>query len=130
MNITIVRESKTLSYIIGRLFVGDVEFCHTLEPSESAISHSAIPKGTYNVNIVWSPKFKGYYPRLENVPNRSGIFIRSGNYPKDTLGCILVGFNTITGGLSQSRDTYRDLFECIMKAVFNRDLVTVTIVDL
>ena len=130
MNITIVRKYKTSSYIIGRLFVGDVEFCHTLEPSDEAISHPAIPKGKYDVNVVWSSEFKGYYPRLENVPNRSGILIRSGNYSKDTLGSILVGFNTITGGLSQSRDTYRDLFECIMKAVSNRDLVTVTIVDL
>jgi hypothetical protein len=48
MNITVVRKYKTLSYIIGRLFVDDVEFCHTLEPSESAISHPAIPKGKYS----------------------------------------------------------------------------------
>lgn len=130
MIITVVRKYKTPNYIIGRLFVGDVEFCHTLEPAESGIAHPAIPKGIYNVNVVWSPKFKGYYPRLENVPSRSGILIHSGNYPKDTLGCILVGFNTIKGGLSGSRDTYRDLFECILKAVSHRDLVTIKIVDL
>lgn len=130
MVITVERKYKCDKYIIGRLFVGDVEFCHTLEPAESGIAHPAIPKGAYYINIVWSPKFKGYYPRLENVVGRSGILIHSGNYPKDTLGCILVGFNTIKGGLSGSRDTYRDLFELILKAVSNRDLVVVKIVDL
>lgn len=129
MIITVVRKYKSPKYIIGRLYVGDVEFCHTLEPAEKGIPHPAIPKGTYNINVVWSPKFKGYYPRLENVPNRSAILIHSGNYPEDTLGCILVGFNTIKGGLSCSRDTFRDLFECIIRAVSHRDLVTIKIVD-
>ena len=112
-----------------REYVGDVRFCDTLEPATSGIAHPAIPKGTYQINVVWSPKFKGYYPRLENVPSRSGILIHSGNYAKDTLGCILVGANTLVGGLTGSRDTFRDLFECILKAVSNRDLVTIKIVD-
>ena len=51
MNITVVRKYKTLSYSIGRLFVDDVEFCHTLEPSEhpesNAIEANAVPKITF-----------------------------------------------------------------------------------
>lgn len=59
---------------------------------------SCIPAGTYPVIKYDSPN-KGMVFLLQNVPNRDSIEIHSGNYKKDTLGCILVGtgFEDING---------------------------------
>ena len=51
---------------------------------------SCIPKGSYEVKLRWSPKYGTHYHVL-NVPNRDLILIHSGNFTKDTKGCILVG---------------------------------------
>ena len=51
---------------------------------------SCIPKGVYEVKLRWSPKYGTHYHVL-NVPNRDLILIHSGNFNKDTKGCILVG---------------------------------------
>jgi len=34
------------------------------------------------------------YPHLENVPGFGGVCLHGGNVPADTLGCILVAYNT------------------------------------
>lgn len=51
---------------------------------------SCIPKGVYEVKLRWSQKYGTHYHVL-NVPNRDLILIHSGNFNKDTKGCILVG---------------------------------------
>ncbi len=117
MEIRIERRYFCDKYVIGSLFIGDTKFCDTLEPPTHGVSHPCIPIGEYLVNIVWSPKFKSYKPRLEDVPNRSGILIHSGNSVKDTLGCILVGDNTLKGGLMYSRATFNDLMEVILQNI-------------
>lgn len=89
-------------YTIGKLFVDDKYLCDTLEPSVSASSHSAVNIGTYQVNLVWSPKFGRYMIRLE-VPCRSGILIHAGNTCDDTNGCVLLGKNESVGCLYNSR---------------------------
>lgn len=52
---------------------------------------ACIQEGVYELAYVWSPKFRGYRWMLKDVPFFSGILIHVGNFPKDTLGCILVG---------------------------------------
>lgn len=51
---------------------------------------SRIPRGTYNVVKHRSRRFGNCFWILQ-VPYRSEILIHSGNYNKDTLGCILPG---------------------------------------
>jgi hypothetical protein len=70
----------------------NIPFCVTLELPWLDNQHniSCIPSGTYECFRELSPKH-GICFELRNVPDRQEIQIHIGNYPKDTLGCILVG---------------------------------------
>lgn len=129
MEILIERHFSCSKYVIGRCYVGDDYLCDTLEPPEFGVKHPCIPVGCYLVNLVWSDELKSYKPRLECVPNRSGIFIHKGNSFKDTSGCILVGINSFKGHLTQSGLTYCDLLEYMTNAVLCGDKITVRIVN-
>lgn len=105
-------------YTIGHLYLNDEYFCDTLEPKvrETKIKgKTAIPTGTYKIQITHSPKFKRKLPLLLNVPDFKGVRIHNGNSKKDTAGCILVGFNTIKGQLTDSRKTLNRLMEYLSK---------------
>lgn len=64
--------------------------CFTIELDwkNNAKNISCIPKGIYSVNEHMSQKFKSTII-VNNVPNRSGILIHSGNTYLDIQGCIL-----------------------------------------
>ena len=51
---------------------------------------SCIPLGTYTVQPRYSEKYHNHF-HVMDIPNRDYILFHSGNYAKDTLGCILVG---------------------------------------
>tara|TARA_R110000824_G_scaffold89108_3_gene218735 strand:- start:952 stop:1386 length:435 start_codon:yes stop_codon:yes gene_type:complete len=85
--------------IIGDLFINGEFFCYTLEDEKRAdgvkvYGETAIPTGTYNVLLTKSNRFKRLMPLIVDVPMFRGIRIHGGNTSKDTLGCILVAFNT------------------------------------
>jgi len=85
--------------IIGDLFIDDIFFCHTLEDEKRAdglkvYGETAIPTGTYNVKVTMSNRFKRLMPLLLDVPMFKGIRVHGGNDSSDTLGCVLVAFNT------------------------------------
>lgn len=145
MEIVVERKWPKSAYTIGRLYVEDELFANTLEDKDRGLwiydslerikdvkvyGETAIPKGRYKVDMdVLSPKYsqiawykrvtKGYMPRLRNVPGFEGILIHPGNGPEDTLGCLLVGKNTVKGRLTQSRDTFEKLYK-LMKAAHDR----------
>lgn len=114
---------------IGRLFIDDVYFCDTLEDKNRDINHNGkfdnkeskvygetcIPFGEYKIEITYSPKFKRELPILLDVPNFEGIRIHRGNYPKDTLGCILVGDLDINNNVINSTKTEKKLINILKK---------------
>lgn len=115
MQITVVRKWPRSSYTIGQLYIDGQLFCHTMEPPKSA-THPCIPKGDYKVKMYPSSKFKGMRPIILDVPGRSGILIHEGNYPSNTMGCILVGRNTKVGMLTNSKATLLELISKINNA--------------
>lgn len=138
MNLTVKRVAKKDTYTIGKLYIDSVYFCDTLEDKDRGLKQSddlayitkhkvygetAIPTGTYNVSLTYSPKFKKILPLIENVKGFSGIRIHSGNTAQDSLGCILVGKNTVVGKVTNSRDTFNTLFEKLQ----NQKKITITI---
>ena len=82
-------------HIVGN----DQWHCDTLELPLTSLNREThvpnrccIPAGTYELKVTWSPAFKRWLPLLMAVPGRSGIRIHAGNTPRDTKGCILVGW--------------------------------------
>lgn len=125
MRLRVERRWAKEKYIIGRLFVDDVFFCHTLEPPRTG-EHPCIPQGHYKVEMYPSGKFHALRPILLNVPGRSGILIHEGNFPRDTMGCILVGKNERVGSLNYSRNTLSNLMRRIQQS---KDDVYIDVID-
>lgn len=118
IKLLVKREFFAETYTIGKLYVDGVYFCDTLEnpvrPEGIKIpNETAIPYGTYEVIVNFSPKFKRILPRLLNVPMFDGILIHRGNSVKDTSGCILVGENKVKGMVLNSTPYEEKLVELL-----------------
>ena len=120
MDLKLIRRYRNDKYTIGDLYIDGVWFSNVLEDTDRGLSFdmteeeikkikvygkTAIPKGTYKVEVTYSPKFKQYLPILLNVKGFSGIRVHSGNSAEDTLGCLLVGYNKVKGQVINSRVT-------------------------
>lgn len=131
MKLTLVRKYRKENYCIGDLYIDGVWFSNVIEDKDRGLDDSmtveeilkrkvygetAIPYGTYEVQITYSPKYKKMMPLLLNVKGYSGIRIHSGNTAKDSLGCLIVGRNTKVGMVTESRVTYNKLFAIIKEA--------------
>jgi hypothetical protein len=131
MNLKVTRKIFTDKSTIGEMAV-DGEFeCFTLEDVVRPVKikgKTAIPKGTYEVAITFSNKFKKLLPLLMNVPNFEGVRIHSGNTPEDTEGCILVGQQKSQDVISQSRLAFNALF-AKMKSAIKKEKIFIEIVE-
>ena len=123
MKLTLKRIALKQTYTIGHLYIDGKYFCDTIEDKvrdlkkESKVKgQTAIPYGTYEVTWSYSPRFKKFTPRLQNVPQFSGVLIHSGNTAADTEGCIIVGENKVVGKVINSRVTVNKLYPLIQKA--------------
>jgi hypothetical protein len=96
---------RTVSGPNGTLGVlSDGQFrCFTLEPPATG-PHPAIPSGTYEIQMLHSPRFNRLVPTLIDVPGRSHILIHPGNTGEDTEGCILLGLQQAPRSVLHSRD--------------------------
>ena len=128
MKLELRRIARRETYTIGRLYIDGVYFCDTLEDRDRLLDNSmsveeikkkkiygktAIPTGTYKVEITYSPRFKRYLPLICNVKGFDGIRIHEGNSDKDSQGCVLVGINDKVGWVSKSRITMNKLLQKI-----------------
>ena len=142
MEILIDRKYKKEGYTIGRLYINGELFCNTLEDRDRGLTtnmtleeinsrkvygETAIPRGTYRVDMdTISPKYSkikwykdlcgGKMPRVLYVPGFDGILFHPGVTAKDSLGCILVGKNTLKGKLTSSKDTFKELYNKMLEA--------------
>jgi Family of unknown function (DUF5675) len=97
---------------MGELWLDGKFECYTLEPPrhDPPAKPRCIPTGRYEFIIAFSPRHNRNLPLLENVPDFEGIEIHTGNYPKDTEGCILVGEVMGEGAIYQSTVAFNKLF--------------------
>lgn len=133
MLIELKRFELGTNFTIGRLFVDGVYECFTLEDKVrpfgvKKFGETAIPAGTYEVDITFSERFKKPLPQLLAVPGFEGVRIHSGNTDLDTEGCILVGQLWKGGDLiSQSRLAFGLLFDKMQVAKTKKEPIKIII---
>lgn len=138
MQITVNRLYRRPNYTIGKLYIDGSYFCDTLEDTVRDIrpdgagkiyGKTAIPAGTYRLQMTYSPKFKRKLPLLIDVPNFTGVRIHAGNTAADTDGCVLVGRNRAVGMVLDSRKTEAELTKKITAAIEHGDDVYITLIN-
>lgn len=126
MKLTLRRLYRKPEYSIGKLYIDGVYFCDVVEDTDRGLysymnigeiskikvkHETAIPYGIYKIRLSMSPKYKKILPEIMNVPGFSGVRIHSGNWASDSSGCLIVGKNTVKGGVTSSRVTMKALMK-------------------
>lgn len=153
MKLTLKRIYTCSTYTIGHLYADGEYLCDTLEDCDRGLTdkmtveeiskkkvygQTAIPKGNYEIDMdtaslsfgrkePYKTLCKGKVPRLKEVKGYSGVLIHVGNYPKDTLGCILVGLNKAKGQVLQSRVTFEKVYKVLAEAHSKGEKITLEI---
>src|SRR5262249_8936637 len=115
----------------GELYVDGKFECYTLEDRVRPVKIpkvTAIPMGTYEVDITYSKRFKRMMPLLLKVPHFAGVRIHSGNTAEDTDGCILVGQVKGEDHIERSRLAYKALYAKIHAAWVRNEDIAIEIV--
>lgn len=137
MELTLNRIFLGSSATIGELYVDGEHIADTLEDrvrpeGEKVYGKTAIPEGTYEMVLSYSPRFKKILPEILNVPNFTGIRIHCGNSSADSSGCILVG--TWDGEkedwVSDSKIAFNKLMSSLEEATNNKEKITITVKSL
>ena len=116
MELTLERKWLTDKSTIGELSVDGTYECVILEPpklyqgQENVPDKTCVPEGAYYVILAFSPKHKRVTPLLVGVPGRTEVEIHIGNFPQDTLGCLLAGLDHGEDEVSGSTLAFGELF--------------------
>lgn len=138
VRLVLERHPPGLTCTIGELSIDGEPFTNTLEdpvrekPGEPVSKwkvkgDTAIPVGTYPVEITYSPRFQMDLPLVLGVPGFEGIRIHAGNSSEDTEGCILVG--SWTGGefIKNSRQALNALMDMLEIAAISKKPITLEV---
>ena len=146
MELKLIRKYRCSNYCIDKLYINNEYFSDALEDPDRGLTdtmsleeikkikikgNTCIPYGTYNVTITYSPRFKRNLPLINNVKGFDGILIHVGDGPNGyrlTEGCILVGRNTIKGGLTEGKKYFQLLYNKMLEAKKRGEEIKITIV--
>ena len=153
MNVELKRIARKDTYTIGRLYIDGNKVCDTIEDKDRGLkqttplqeikkikvqSKTAIPTGVYTITMkVQSPSFSkkeyykkycnGYLPRILDVPGFDGILMHKGNTEKDSAGCIILGYNTIVGKVTNSQKAFELVYQQLKSASDKGEKITIKI---
>ena len=115
MILTLPREKD----FISKLYIDGKEECYILENPDKAI-----PAGTYEITIQYSPGFKRYHLELIGIKDRNNILIHTGNWYRNSKGCLITGKTKgkIIKYVGQSRIAYYSLVAKIRDYIFKDPL--------
>lgn len=117
--------TKTETSTISRLYINGHFECYVLEDKDRGMiqqmplsdlrklkvdGKTAIPSGTYKVNISFSNRFQKLMPILLEVPAFDGVRIHSGNWATNTEGCLLLGNGIAKDMVTDSRTAFEAFF--------------------
>lgn len=93
--VTLQRITKTSTGTFGLMMYGSLKWFSGERPwLNNQHGISCIPTGTYTCRWTYFPRAKKFDYMVLNVPNRTGIFIHSANFPAQVEGCIFLGKTT------------------------------------
>lgn len=152
LRLLVERKWKKDSYTVGKVYVDGKEFSESLEDKDRNLSddmsewmiklkkvygETAIPTGTYEVKLTYSPKFagrvwgkkyNGQVPEIMNVKGFSGVRIHPFNTASQSYGCISVGRNLEKGKILEATSYYYKLMDnYIVPTIKNNGKVFITI---
>jgi len=114
MQVDIYRKIETSESITGEFWLDGVFECYYLEPSRLTpyyAGHPCIEAGTYRVVLSMSPHLGYVCPEVLDVPGRTAIRWHVGNFPKDVLGCCVVGKTLGTNFVGDSKAAFESLMD-------------------
>jgi hypothetical protein len=131
--IRVVRKWQTPSSTISEFSIDDSEISgYILEPQGPSTTLSGldrrIPTGTYNLDWYNSPSFGKILPRLSNsdVSKTRYILIHSGNFPAETLGCLMPGASKGANFVNSSASLTRQIIKHLQSCDINKSSVIIT----
>jgi hypothetical protein len=122
VKVDIYRKTETAESITGEFWLDGIHQCYYLEPSRLTPyhpGHPCIPAGIYRVALTLSPHLGYVCPEVLNVSGRTAIRWHIGNFPKDVLGCCVVG--TLLG--ENFVGNSKAAFEALMITLQGQDIV-------
>lgn len=140
MHLTMFREPSVNGATLSKLFNGLDFVCDVLEDEVREIhglpvaewkvpGQTAIPAGTYEVDVCYSQRFGPNTLTLLDVPGYSSIRIHAGNTDEDTEGCLLVGVRLGKDAITMSRATLLKIKDLILPAIGRGEKVTIEIIN-
>ncbi len=144
MLLEIRRTARRESYTISKWYIDGKYICDGIEDRDRGLRQdmslaqlqqlkmygkTAIPSGTYNIKLTYSPKFasrrwaakyEGCLPEVCEVPGYTGVRIHPGNTAEDTLGCLLPGYNKVKGKVVQSTDCFYNIMDNYLLPAWRR----------
>lgn len=124
-------------FIDGRLILKTLEDCDRMlykdDPIETILltkqkHYTAIPYGTYDIEMSYSIRFSKRMPYVLDVPGFDGIMFHIGNHSADSSGCILVGTDHEVGEdwLMYSKTGMRILLTYLYADELEKHTLTIT----
>lgn len=101
---------------------------------------TAIPTGIYKITLnVFSPSFgkRPYYanfcngklPRLLNVKGFDGILMHRGVDASSSCGCLILGYNTNKGQVTNSQMAFEKTYNILLKALKENNNIDIEIIS-
>lgn len=143
LQLFLTRNWRKPNYTIGRIFVNGEFLCNSMEPIDRHLYQgqpiaeiakikvkklTAIPTGTYRLQIIYSPKFKRELIEVVDVPGFTGIRIHALNTADQSEGCIGPGLNTEKGRVTESRKYEKILTDMVKETIAKGELAYITII--
>ena len=122
---------ETLGILIACDGIHKVYECKTLElpDKQNKRNISRIPAGRYKAVVRITEK-RGMHLHILGVKNRSWILIHSGNFYKDTKGCIIVGkeYSKINSDNELDVSASRQTLTNLMSKVYHRNSTDIEVI--
>jgi hypothetical protein len=124
IKLVVIRDVFTDASVTSEILLDGTQRWYGLEPPNRPVKPCCIPPGTFKVVLAQSKHFDMIVPVVLEVPNFTGVEIHPGNFPRNTLACLLIGEARGPDDVTQSRAAFDEL----MAVLVGQDDIQITYV--